>query len=156
MMVILFHFAFLLPLWITIICTSLGPRFICLSALYLRPSSSSPRAAGPTGRLFTYGSSRPSGGYGVNEWATYREPEGRVVPVTALPSGSRSCRRFTLGIACQLLPRPLRCPFRGRYEWSYEGETRPYGRNGANIGHKWWKLVRNSRISWLLSGFTLY
>lgn len=47
--------------------SSLGPRFICLSALYLRPSSSSPRAAGPTGRLFTYGSSRPSGGYGVNE-----------------------------------------------------------------------------------------
>ena len=39
---------------------------------------------------------------------TYREPEGRVVPVTALPSGSRSCRRFTLGIACQLLPFRLR------------------------------------------------
>ena len=28
----------------------------------------------------------------------------RSFTVTALPSGSRSCRRFTLGIACQLLP----------------------------------------------------
>lgn len=34
-------------------------------------------------------------------------PDPTPVTVTALPSGSRSCRRFTLGIACQLRSLPI-------------------------------------------------
>ena len=50
-------------------------------------------------------------------------PDPTPVTVTALlPSGSRSCRRFTLGIACQLLPAAPRLghspPFRSRYAFA--------------------------------------
>lgn len=60
-------------------------------------------------------------------------PDPTPVTVTALlPSGSRSCRRFTLGIACQLLPAAPRVghspPFRSRYAFARSVPSLPAAR----------------------------